>query len=127
MRRLACRCMRIRVDDTVFNKPDMRSPRVSGGLQSAKNKMREPCDDMERNDALSNEEHLWEGTTTRRACAPMDEDTQAPHMRVAENDFIELHEGAEGQTILVRRGLHLKYLDSRKQADLDWPSFDDDV
>jgi hypothetical protein len=48
-------------------------------------------------------------------------------IRLAENDFIESHKGAEGLPILVRRGLHLKYLDSRKQADLDWPSFVDEV
>jgi hypothetical protein len=86
----------------------------------------------ESGDAMSAKELLWERTPARSkgTYAPADVDAQLPPMRVTEDDFIELHEGAEGQHVLLRRGLGLtaeKYMGSRNLAELDWPSFDDDA
>jgi hypothetical protein len=86
---------------------------------------------IEASNSMPAMELPWERTATESEsnCALVDADAQLPPMRVAETDFIELHESADGQHVLLRRGLYLtdenlEYVGSQKPPELDWPIFD---
>jgi hypothetical protein len=126
--------MRIPIEDpgTMYDKSKAQTPNISRRRPCANDDMGIAGNDMVHSDTLTSVEHLWGRTTDvpRGTEIVVDTDTHAPPMRVAENDFIERHEGAEGKAVLVRRGLHLKgakYTETRTLVDPDWPSFDDDV
>jgi hypothetical protein len=116
----------------MYDKSNVQIPKISRRRPCAHDDMGMAGNDMVHSDTLASVEHLWERTTNvpRGTGIVVDTDAHAPPMRVAENDFIERHEGAEGRAVLVRRGLHLKgakYTETRTLVDPDWPSFDDDV
>ena len=88
--------------------------------------------DSELSETDSIVEYPWEGTAARspgRSLASISADDRTLCVRKADDECIEVKEGAKGQHALLRRGVKSNdesCKSSRKAPDVRWPSFDDD-
>lgn len=79
-------------------------------------------------------EYPWERSVADRARSTREsnslhEEALSLYMQTAENECIEVHEGAEGRRMLLRRGIESNvetYISPPKPLGLVWPSFEDD-
>jgi hypothetical protein len=79
-------------------------------------------------------EYPWERSVADRArstreSSPLHEEALSLYMQAAEIECIEVHEGAEGRRMLLRRGIESNvetYTSPPKPSGFVWPSFEDD-